>query len=68
MSKESQRKAFENWISAPPYEKDVTRFPRNERVSAWPGQYRDIAVELAWDAWEESANQMRAELQEDDLK
>lgn len=42
------RAAFEAWISAPPFEREVERFGEN---SAWPGNYRDIDVDLAWQAW-----------------
>jgi hypothetical protein len=49
------RKAFEAWISAPPYERDVVRFIEHDAASAWPGQYMDYEVELAWEAWQEGA-------------
>jgi hypothetical protein len=42
------RAAFEAWISAPPYEREVERFGEN---SAWPGNYRELDVDLAWCAW-----------------
>ena len=42
------RAAFEAWISAPPYEREVERFGDN---SAWPGNYRELDVDLAWCAW-----------------
>lgn len=45
------RKLFEQWISSSPYERDVDRWPNDETKHAWPGQYKDIAVELAWEAW-----------------
>lgn len=48
------RNQFETWISAPPYERDVFRYPMNEMFYTWPGQYRDIAVQLAWEAWQEA--------------
>ena len=50
------RRSFEEWISAPPYEHEVLRYPEDETKYAWPGQYRNIAVQLAWEAWCESAN------------
>lgn len=50
------RRAFEEWITAPPYEREVLRYPQDETKYAWPGQYRDIAVQLAWEAWREAAN------------
>lgn len=42
------RAAFEAWISAPPYEREVDRF---DDGSAWPGSYRELDVDLAWCAW-----------------
>lgn len=45
------REAFEVWITAPPYERDVSRWPTDADASAWPGQYRDLAVQLAFEAW-----------------
>ena len=51
-----RRLAFERWITAPPFERSAARYPDNEQVSSWPGQYRDIAVEIAWGAWCESSN------------
>lgn len=46
---EAGREVFESWVTAPPFEKDITRCS-NE--SAWPGTYKDYAVELAWQAWQ----------------
>lgn len=48
------RLCFEQWISAPPYEREIDRWPLDEARYAWPGQYQDIAVQLAWEAWEEA--------------
>lgn len=47
------RRSFEAWISAPPYEHEVLRY---DTKYAWPGAYRSITVQLAWEAWRESAN------------
>ena len=52
---EKFRPVFEAWISGPPFERDVRRHPNNPKRSAWPGQYRDIDVELAWLAFEQGA-------------
>ena len=48
------REQFEKWITAPPFEKSVSRFPTTPSA-AWWGAYRDYTVHLAWDAWKESA-------------
>lgn len=42
------RDEFERWISAPPIEADVARYPES---GPWPGQYCDYKVQLAWEAW-----------------
>jgi hypothetical protein len=52
---EDQRAAFEKWISSSPYEREVLRYGEDESQYAWPGQYRNIAVQLAWEAWCEAA-------------
>lgn len=45
------RKAFEKWVSEPPREFDFRRNSVTPDVSAWPGQYTDDKVNLAWEAW-----------------
>jgi hypothetical protein len=50
------RRSFEDWIGGPPYERDLYRWPMDETKHAWPGQYKDIAVQLSWEAWCEAAN------------
>lgn len=47
MSDAKLRDAFEKAISGAPYEREVDRFP-NDESTAWPGNYRDDAVDLAW--------------------
>jgi hypothetical protein len=42
------RPQFEKWVSSLPYERSVKRFGNH---GEWPGNYQDIAVELAWCAW-----------------
>ena len=51
------RQQFESLMSEPPYEQDLRR---NGESSAWPGNYRNYPVQLAWCAWEELWNR-RAE-------
>ena len=53
------RKQFEELMGAPPYEMNLRRCTEE---SAWPGNYRDYKVQLAWCAWEELWNR-RAEAQ-----
>jgi hypothetical protein len=55
MSDHPQRKQFESWITSPPFEKDISRFLNDPIKYAWPGNYRDLEVELAWEAWQEAS-------------
>lgn len=46
------RSTFEAWISASPYERSIDRWPNPPSpTTPWPGQYKDLHVQLAWDAW-----------------
>ena len=54
---EAERVKFEKWIASPPFERDITRWPMDESKHSWPGQYVDIMVQLAWDAWREAKGQ-----------
>jgi hypothetical protein len=49
MSKSVEREEFEAFVSAPPFEYGLEIQPEN---GAWPGNYRSIAVQLAWEAWQ----------------
>ena len=51
---DEMRHEFEEWISDPPHHKDVTRIPNLEKY-AWPGNYRETDVQMAWDAWKAGA-------------
>jgi hypothetical protein len=46
------RAEFEAWITAPPFERDVTRKPNDPERVAWPGMYESYEIELAWEAWQ----------------
>lgn len=52
----STRESFETWITGSPYEREVRRWLTYEEECAWPGQYKDIAVQLAWEAWCEACS------------
>ncbi len=52
------RTAFEEWITAPPYEKDVDRFSDGDS-RGWVGSYKDIDTDLAWQAYRASAERPR---------
>jgi len=45
------RKAFEAWISAPPFERSIKRKSFNPSETAWPGHYTNYDVQLAWEAY-----------------
>ena len=51
------REAFEQWISSPPYEHSIKKYPDDASKAAWPNCYRDITVQIAWDAWRERERQ-----------
>ena len=50
----NERALFEAFITAPPFEREVGRWEESDNV-AWPGQYLEYEVELAWCAWQERA-------------
>lgn len=60
--KDPMRQAFEAWISGPPYERDIKRWPDDERKYSWPGQYCEITTQVAWEAWQEASVEMSTEL------
>ena len=43
---------FEKFVTAPPFEYSAERMTE---LSAWPGNYRSLAVQLAWEAWQARA-------------
>jgi hypothetical protein len=59
--RQKNRESFEYWIKSSPYEKSVSRFINDPENTAWPGCYKDINVELAWEAWQESAKTKEGE-------
>ena len=48
-----ERIRFEVWISTSPYEYSLDRENDDD---AWPGQYKEYQVQLAWEAWLYRAN------------
>lgn len=48
---EAERARFELWICAFPFDKCVDRIP-DDACHEWPGAYRSIDVDLAWQAWQ----------------
>jgi len=57
----TDREEFEAWVTAPPFERIVTR---HGEASAWPGNYKYYEVEFAWCAWKDSRDKLRAALKE----
>ena len=51
-SRHNNRMAFERWITRPPYERSIRRFGDE---GAWPKQYKDLSVQLAWESWQEAS-------------
>jgi len=56
VNEHDQRRGFEQWISQPPYERVISRWEK-DRTRAWPGQYKNYEVQLAWEAWQEAQRQ-----------
>jgi len=54
---ERERKAFEAWVGAPPYERDLKRFAADD--ATLPNQYKNYETELAWCAWRERADRAK---------
>lgn len=48
------RQQFEEWISHDPYARSIERIPDDPERYAFPGVYRDINTDLAWQAWKEA--------------
>jgi hypothetical protein len=48
----SCREQFEAWVSDDPYGKPIDRIPDDPEKFAFPGVYRDINTDLAWQAWQ----------------
>jgi hypothetical protein len=46
------RQSFEQWITAPPFERSINRHGPDK---AWPGHYCEYEVQLAWEAYERGA-------------
>ena len=51
---EKSRAEFEAWITAPPFERCIDRYPEGPDKYAWPGAYEDLCTDLAWQAWQEA--------------
>ena len=47
---EENRIKFEKWISAEPFNCEIARFSHTAEF-AWPGQYMNLRVQMAWCAW-----------------
>ena len=56
MSEIEERRRFERWVSSPPIVASTERLGKD---SAWPGQYGDYEVQLAWEAWLERSKHGR---------
>lgn len=55
------RQYFEAWIKAPPYERRPLRFP--ETSATWPGNYRELDIDLAWCAYQAGADSQQAQIE-----
>ena len=51
VSPEGIRTAFEVWVTSSPYEESSERYPNDPTKYGWPGNYKDIRVDMCWQAW-----------------
>jgi hypothetical protein len=58
----SKRDRFEAWISASPFERNISRIPDDPAQHSWPGHYREYEVQLAWEAFEEGTKEPESKL------
>jgi hypothetical protein len=49
------REDFERVIGGPPYERSIARWPDDHTKAAWPGNYKDVIVDLAWCVFQDLA-------------
>ena len=54
MQNYERRAKFEAWISNSPYNESVARFPDDPSRYGWPGSYKDVRVDMCWQAWQEA--------------
>jgi hypothetical protein len=54
----ASRQSFEEFISEPPYEASVDRYPQDELACAWPGQYIDVEVQRCWEVWQRARSKV----------
>lgn len=55
MNEAQSRAMFEKWVTEPPYERRTDRWPMDAEKFRRPGQYGDLSVQLAWEAWNEAS-------------
>lgn len=60
----SQREEFEKFISSPPLEYSINRFPEDATMWSWPGEYVNVSVSLAWATWQAAQVALETELSE----
>lgn len=58
------REDFEQVIEGPPYELACYRHPEDPAATAWPGQYGDARVQLAFDVASEIVEPIESRLRE----
>jgi hypothetical protein len=64
----NDREAFEKWISGPPYERSIDRYPNDPTRYGFPGTYREHDVDLCWLAWQEALARQQAELDASEMR
>lgn len=51
----AERAKFDAWITSPPMEYEIERYPNDPSAYSWPENYKDFRVQIAWEAWRQSA-------------
>ena len=64
MTEKESRKQFEAWVSSSPYDESIERYPNDTTKYGWPGSYKDIRVDMCWQAWQEARNNKRQPMTE----
>jgi hypothetical protein len=48
----TSREQFELFMKSPPFERDCHRWPNDETRYSFPNTYKEMDVDLAWEAWQ----------------
>jgi hypothetical protein len=63
VSEDDIRTAFEVWVTSPPYEESSERYPNDPTKYGWPGNYKDIRVDMCWQAWKSACEMIQGAIE-----